>query len=269
MASLLGLDTKLDIRPSLFRRDSAQLCDQFWKAVHLDFGDFDDDLSICCNDDYAFFGERSLDALDRIRNLAEPKGSTMCVDGTPCLPRSPSTPLSYGSTRYGSRAATPGHQTPIEASTELEKALWAGMDIIQRPSRPELSKHLPSPPTLRIATPAASLMAMASSFLDRVLQLAGPPPATKDTRELLNQEYDVSILESDVLVQVIEGARWAGLWDPGPNSDSQSSDGHSSPIVPMSDTPTLDITLYNQRMTHWMLGPRADTPALSPEIDLD
>ena len=206
--------------------------------------------------------------------MAKPDLSSLLEEEDGCAHSSPSTPLSYNSMKCGSGVGTPVAATPIDTAIEKALELWASNSSaspsMQYPARPYSPKLYQSPAkSLRAATPAASLMSVASSFLDKVLQLALPPQEIKDTRELLNHEYDVSILESDVLVQVIEGARWAGLWDSVATSDDQTSNGSTSPVIPMVDTPTLDVDLYNSRMTYWMLGPRPETPATCSESDLD
>ena len=98
-----------------------------------------------------------------------------------------------------------------------------------------------------------------------------PPPEITDTRELLSREYDVSILESDVVVQVVEGAKLAGLWDSVETPDDHPQDWVESPLAPMIDTPSWDMDLYTHRMSYWTYphSQQLDSPITGPDSDLD
>lgn len=236
----------------VYRRDSIMLCDRFWDAVHLDSAYFDDDLSTCCNDEYAFFGDYSLDAFHRICTLSKRRCGERTTEDPQLATESPSTPRDFISMHFGTAFGTPVPSSPVEYLTEGDSASDTDELIAESLCRPRSPKysHLTSG-TPRPDSPAVSLLTMASSFLDSLLQQDRPPPDMKDTRRLLEQEYDVSIVESEVMVQVVEGAKWAGLWNSTDIWDDEWLDDVQSPTGPMIDTPTIDFDLYSQRMKYW------------------
>ena len=236
MTTVLGLCDVLDRPVGSSMRDSRSILDNFWSAVHLESPEIDISIDHDINSDHEIeddgppYGYGDGKALDIFYQSA----STPVIDirgfdyrglqgagSPPDTPYRPSflLPLITCGPGDGTQPFTePEFVSPIGIPTPLPGwfATSAGPGVTRlkqrmpAPSKTPISDYLRRQ-TSRAPSPATSLLAMASTFLDSIVKLTQTESSTPSKTLAVRGEGDIQIMESEVFVNVIEDGRRAGL----------------------------------------------------------